>query len=329
MYFALKKIISSFLFLVCALASYAQQKPVPIIFDSDMGPDYDDVGAIALLHHFADNGEAEILATIASTKYKGVVSVFNVFNTYFNKPNIPVGIPGGDAVVLRDFQHWSDTLIANYPHQLKSNNEAEDAVSLYRKILTAEPAKSVTIVTVGFLTNLAALLQSKPDEYSALNGNELIKEKVKQLVCMAGKFPDGYEFNIDKDIPAAQFVYDYWPTVVLFSGFEIGEKIKTGLPLIHNDQIQNSPVKDVFRISIPLAKEDSAGRKSWDESAVFVAVKGVAPYYTLHYGHIKIDNDGKNSWIDSGRSQAYLTETLPPATIEKFINDAIMHQPKK
>ena len=144
-----------------------------------------------------------------------------------------------------------------------------------------------------------------------------------------GNSLSGYEFNIDKDIPAAQFTYSNWPTTVVFSGFEIGEKIKTGLPLIHNEQIQNSPVKDVFRISIPLAKEDSAGRKSWDETAVFVAVKGVAPYYTLQYGHIKIDNDGKNSWTDSSKSQAYLVEAMTSATVEKIINDAIMHQPKK
>lgn len=31
-----------------------------------MGPDYDDVGAIAILHALADLGECEILATLAS-----------------------------------------------------------------------------------------------------------------------------------------------------------------------------------------------------------------------------------------------------------------------
>ena len=49
--------------------------PLPVIFDSDMGPDYDDVGAIAMLHNFADEGSANILATIASTKYNGVAEL--------------------------------------------------------------------------------------------------------------------------------------------------------------------------------------------------------------------------------------------------------------
>ena len=71
-----------------SVSSQAQKtKPFPVIFDSDMGPDYDDVGAIALLHAFADSGYIKILATVASTKYEGVAAVFNVLNTYFKRPD--------------------------------------------------------------------------------------------------------------------------------------------------------------------------------------------------------------------------------------------------
>ncbi len=329
-YSGFRKIIFCFCFLFCALLLSAQnKKPVSLIFDSDMGPDYDDVGAITLLHAFADSGEAKILATVASTKYDGVACVLDVFNTYFNRANIPIGVPKGNAQTLRDWQHWTDTLVGRYPHRLNNNVEAEDAVGLYRKILAKQSAKSVVIVTIGFLTNLEGLLKSKADKYSSLDGKKLVAEKVKQLVCMAGKFPEGYEFNVDKDIPASQFVFTNWPTNILFSGFEIGEKIKAGLPLINNSAIQNSPVKDVFRICIPMAKEDSAGRKSWDETAVMVAVKGVAPYYHLHYGHIEVANDGKNTWKDTGKTQAYLVEAAPFTEVASYINGAIMHQPVK
>ena len=150
-----------------------------------------------------------------------------------------------------------------------------DAVTLYRRILAIQPDKSVTIITVGFLTNLKNLLQSKADMFSPLSGEQLVKQKVKQLVSMAGKFPAGSEFNINRDFLSAKYVYENFPAPVLFSGFEIGEKIKCGIPLIQNDSIVQSPVKDVFRISIPLAKEDSAGRKSWDETAVLVGVQGL------------------------------------------------------
>jgi len=264
---------------------------------------------------------------MASTKYEGVAVVLNVFNIYFKRSDIPVGVPKGAALDLRDFQHWTDTLIARYPHKIKTNSEAQDAVKLYRKILASQPDKSVTIVTVGFLTNLSNLLNTKGDGFSALNGKQLVQKKVKLLVCMGGKFPSGYEFNVMKDAPASQNVYTNWPSQVIFSGFEIGEKIKVGIPLIHNQAIKNDPVKDVFRISIPLAKEDSAGRKSWDETAVLVAIKGYSQFYTLHPGRIKVEADGKNTWDDNGKGQAYLVEKIDHKQVQQFINQLIMHQP--
>lgn len=320
------------IFLLLAVVSYGQQKSkkqVNIIFDSDMGPDYDDVGAITILHALADKGEANILATMASTKYEGVARVLNVFNTYFNRPNIPIGVPKGKALELRDWQHWTDTVLAKYPHQVKSNDEVPDAVQLYRKILASQPDNSVTIVTIGFLTNLSNLLNSTADQYSKLNGKQLIKKKVKLLVCMGGRFPSGYEFNVMKDAVASQNVYENWNTPIIFSGFEIGAKVLAGLPLIHNETIKNDPVKDVFRISIPLAKEDSLGRKSWDETAVLVAIEGYSQFYTLHSGRIKVADDGKNTWDDNGNGQAYLVEKVDYKEMEKLINELIMHQPAK
>ena len=318
------------LLLFCFAANvFAQNavQPVRIIFDSDMGPDYDDVGAITILHALADNGEANILATMASTKYEGVAGVLSLFNTYFNRPEIEVGVPKGYALELKDWQHWTDTLLAKYPHKLKSNDEAWDAVKLYRKILAAQPDHSVTIVTVGFLTNLSNLLNTGADEYSALSGKELIYRKVKLLVSMAGKFPLGYEFNVKEDVTASQNVFENWPTQIIFSGFEIGEKIKAGLPLVNNAIIKNDPAKDVFRIAIPMAKEDSLGRMSWDETAVLVAIKGYSNWYTLHSGHIIVAADGKNTWDDNGKLQAYLVEKVDYKKVQDLINELIMHQP--
>jgi pyrimidine-specific ribonucleoside hydrolase len=319
------------LFCLCCLfalnVNAQHKKSVNIIFDSDMGPDYDDTGAITILHALADSGQAKILATMASTKYEGVAGVLNVFNTYFNRPDIPVGMPKGYAMDLRDFQHWTDTLLAKYPHKIKANADAWDAVKLYRKILASQPDKSVTIVTVGFLTNLSNLLNTTADEYSNLDGKALVSKKVKLLVCMAGKFPSGFEFNVMKDAKASQNVYQNWPTEVILSGFEIGAKIHVGIPLIHNNSIQNDPVKDVFSISIPKAKEDSAGRMSWDETAVLVAIKGYSPYYTLRPGKMKVADDGSDTWDDSGKGQAYLVEQVDYKVVQRLIDELMQHQP--
>lgn len=325
-----KILIAIALFLSTTLSAFAQlPKAKAVIFDSDMGPDYDDVGAIAMLHAFADSGYIKILATIASTKYEGVAAVFNVINTYFNRPGLPIAVPGANGLELRDWQHWTDSLLANYPHQIKNNKEVPEATLLYRKILSGQPDKSVTIITVGFLTNLSHLLQSGPDKYSRLNGKQLVQKKVKELICMAGSFPSGKEFNVEKDAAASKVVFTQWPTPVLFSGVEIGGKIQVGLPLIGNKKINKSPVKDAFRISIPLAKEDSAGRKSWDETAVLIAVKGYQKYYSLKQGKIIVQQDGSNTWEAGSNGQAYLIEKKPIEEVKNEIEKLIQHEPVK
>jgi len=313
-----------------SVSSQAQKtKPLPVIFDSDMGPDYDDVGAITLLHAFADSGYINILATVASTKYEGVAAVFNVLNTYFKRPGLPIGVPKSKALELKDSQHWTDTLLLKYPHKIKRNDEVLSAIEVYRKSLASQPDGSVTIITVGFLTNLADLLQSRPDKYSKLTGKELVRKKVKQLVCMAGSFPAGNEFNVRMDAASSKIVFENWETPILFSGVEIGMKIKTGLPLVNDRSIKNSPVKDVFRISIPLSPQDSAGRMSWDETAVVIAVKGYKPWWNIQTGKIKIADDGSNTWENGSSLHSYLIELQSPILISDRINKLIMHQPGK
>ena len=78
-------------------SGFGSAQPVKIIFDSDMGPDFDDIGAITILHALAAKGECEILATMASDGYPYIAPTLEVFNRYFQKPEIPIGVPGSDA----------------------------------------------------------------------------------------------------------------------------------------------------------------------------------------------------------------------------------------
>ena len=327
----MKKTILFLLLFFCCNAFAQKQQPVPIIFDTDIAPDYDDVGAMALLHAFADNGEATILATISSNAFETTVPTLSVLNTYFNRPGIPVGVVKGNFPNKECKQLWAQAIIAKYPHALKSNGAAIDAVKLYRQILSAQPDKSVTIVSVGFFSNLAALLISGADEYSTLSGAALVDKKVKQMVSMAARIDKdgngGYEFNVLVDAAASKKVFADWPTPIILSGFEIGEKILTGIRLINNEKIQNSPVKDAFAVA--LAKDSNTlGRNSWDETAVLVAVRGMAPWFGYKKLNFEIKDDGKDVLIP-GEKFTYLTFKETPEAIAKQIEDLIMHQPVK
>jgi pyrimidine-specific ribonucleoside hydrolase len=301
--------------------------PVKIIFDSDLGPDYDDVGALAFLHAMADSGKAEILATLSSNKHELVAPSIEVINTWFGRPGLPLGAPKSPGVNINSPNHWADTLVARYPHTVKSTGDVPDAVEVYRRILNSQPDSSVTIVTVGFLTNLSNLLQSPPDNISRLSGRDLVSRKVKILVSMAGKFPEGKEFNVYLDSTASAFVFTNWPGEITFTGWEIGSKIFTGLRLMKSE-IHNSPVKDVFSISIPLSEEDRNGRMSWDETAVLIGVYGTNGFFDTVRGRIVVNPDGSNTWENNPEgNQQYVVQKMSVNEMSRFIEDRMMHQP--
>ena len=316
--------------LFCVMA-FAQKNTnsAKIIFDTDMGPDYDDVGALAILHAMADNGEADILATVSSNCYENAAPCIDVLNRYFGRAKLPIGAPKkGENIVDPRFvgkEYWAEELPKRYPHKIKSTSEATDAVEVYRKILSRQPDKSVTIVTVGFLTNLAHLLESSPDKYSKLTGSELVKQKVKHLVSMAGFFPKGREFNVIIDSTASVKTFSEWPTPIYISGFQIGEKILTGKRLIASN-IENSPVKDAFDICL---KIDVDGRCSWDQTAVLVAVRGYEPYFNVEKGTMTVLPNGDNSWKSDANGLHYqLLWKKTPEEITDVIETLMMHQPR-
>ncbi len=304
-------------------------EPVRLILDTDMGPDYDDVGAMAVMYALADSGKVQVLATLSSNKDERTIPCIEVLNTYFNRPDMPVGAPKGEGGVTMTTWHkvkWTDFLPAHYPHKTKQTSDAPDAVKIYRELLSAQPDSSVVICSIGFFTNLKDLLLSAGDEDCPLSGRDLVAKKVRRLVAMGGAFPEGKEFNVYSDVASARVVAESWPTEILFSGFEIGEKILTGKRLVQLPE-ENNPVKDAY--SLCFAEGDPDGRMSWDLTAVWVAINGYAPYYKVERGTFRIVNDeGENSWMpDEGGRDLRLIENIPPGEMALLIENYMMHQP--
>src|SRR5699024_6922891 len=142
-------------------------------------------------------------------------ALLDVFNTFWDVPHTDIGIPMGRAVDMPDEDGWAYTLLQDYPHKIKTNNEVPDAVTVYRQLLSIQPDTSVILISAGFLTNLSDLLNSTSDRYSPLDGSRLVRRKVKKLVCMGGEFPEGREFNLYKDISASANVIENWPSPIV------------------------------------------------------------------------------------------------------------------
>ena len=165
------------LLVVMALTAQAtdRPKPLPIIFDTDIQGDADDVGAVAVLHALADRGEAEILAMGVSCKNPWSPLCLDVLNTYYARPQIPIGVVKGPA--FQKPSKYARKVAEEFPHRLKSADDAPDAAILYRQVLAKQADASVVMVSVGQLTNFGNLLKTGPDESSDLTGVELVKKK--------------------------------------------------------------------------------------------------------------------------------------------------------
>ncbi|MCA9100742.1 MAG: nucleoside hydrolase [Planctomycetales bacterium] len=313
--------IATLVFATAALPPTGADEPLPVIFDTDIQGDVDDVGALAVLHALADRGEVKILGMGVSALHPSSAPCLDAFNTFFGRPDVPIGVNKGDGF-LRDSK-YNEQIAAEFPHNLASANDAPDAAQLYRKLLADADDQSVVIISVGQLSNLSTLLDTPPDQHSELNGSDLVHAKVRAWVCMGGKFPQGKEANFYHHGPAAQHAVEHWPTPIVFSGFEIGHRVMTGAGL--KALPETNPVRRAYELF-----NGAQDHFSWDQTAVLFAARELdAPqgqfWDSEATGSCRIDADGTNRWdAETDRPHTYLVEKAPPAEVATVIEQLML-----
>lgn len=306
------------------LVTAAAAGPVSIILDTDIEEDVDDVGTVAMLHALQTRGEARVLAMMVNTSGEWGAPALDALNTFYDRPSLPIGTLKPTTTGTRSV--FNQTLAAQYPNDLRTGFNAPDAVVLYRQVLAREPDASVTIASVGLLTNLRNLLASPADSISPLNGRDLVARKVLQLVVMGGAYPSGSEFNFNVDPAATAAVINNWPTRAVFSGFEVGNTVLTGSRLRY-ETAHTSPVRRAYT----LYSGEGGNRSSWDQTAAYYAVRGTAGLFaqTGAGGRNVVDgSNGSNQWVSSpGANQVYLTKTAPDSAIATAIENLMVEPP--
>ncbi len=291
--------------LTFCFASSLLAAPVPLIFDTDIGNDVDDVLALGLIHNLQTRGACELLAVTVTNDTPKAAAFVDAVNTFYGRGMVPIGVVrggvrGGDGKFLKLAEAIDDGKV-RYPHDLKSGADAPDATKLLREVLSKQADASVVVVQVGFSTNLARLLDSPGDAISPLKGRDLVKQKVKLLSLMAGAFTkigndEHYkEYNVIKDIPAAQKLAAEWPTPQMWSGFEIGIAVPYSAQSIERDYeyVAHHPLKESYYLYEPPPHE----RPTWDLTSVLYAVFPNRGYFDVsENGTIKVENDGFTSW---------------------------------
>jgi len=302
-------------------------QPVRVIFDTDIGNDVDVALALAILHALESRGEAKLLAVTVTKDNPYAAALVDVIDTFYGRGEIPIGI-------VKNGKTPQDSPMIRVPVERKRPNgsnvylrrmalgAAPDAVEILRKVLANESDQSVTIVQVGFSTNLARLLDSQPDSISPLTGAELAAKKVRLLVAMAGSFPPKQpEFNVVTDIPSAQKVFNEWPSPVIFSGFEIGEAMLFPSRSIEHDfsWVRDHPVADAYRNYMRMPYD----RPTWDLTAALYAVRPDAGYFSLSpNGTVRVDDKGYTHFTPSAEGKhryLILSEEQKARTLEAMI----------
>jgi inosine-uridine nucleoside N-ribohydrolase len=298
-----------------------------ILFDTDIGGDIDDAGTMAVLHALADAGEIEILGIGVVNGHENTVPYTDAINTWFGRPDLPVGTIKEGAPFRRD-TYMAD-VVRDYPHDLNAAS-APDAVALYRRILAAQPDHSVTLAAVGPATNMCRLLESKPDTHSPLSGVELVRQKVKLYAAGGngdGGLPKGRcGWNYRMDIPAAkrelELLPDTFPTV--FAGGS-GNKLKIG------SCYKDAPANHIIRRSYEayFRGKPDLDRPTWDQLRVLYAARPSARelFDVSAFGDIAVSDPDRIAWAETparNRAYAYVKDL---DAMRKMLTTLMMHAP--
>lgn len=276
-----------------------ERRPIPFIFDTDIGNDVDDALALGVIHALVSRGECRLLAVTITKEDIAAAQFTDAVNTFYGRGKIPIGIVRGGArsepSKFTGVANVKDDGKLRFPHDITEPSDVEDAVALLRRTLAAAEDRTVVIAQVGFSTNLARLLSSPPDQASPLAGVELVRQKVRLLSIMAGAFkptdPPTPEYNVKCDVKAAQKLAADWPTPVVFSGFEIGLAVPYPAESILQDfnYVAHHPLSEAYVLYLP----PPHNRPCWDLTSVLYAVRPNDNYFDVSPpGHVHVADDG-------------------------------------
>jgi inosine-uridine nucleoside N-ribohydrolase len=255
---------------------------VPILLDTDIGTDVDDAFALALALACPEVDLAGVTTVAAGAEDRAWMVCR--FLTAVGRRDIPVAWGRGtqpEPAVGGQIQYRRHPAVI---FNRTAKPVKESAVEFLYTRLKAQPGR-LTIVAVGPLTNIAALLREHPD----------CKPWIKRIVLMGGSVHVGYdgkptpdaEWNIKSDIPAARAVFT------------------AGIPLAVAPLDATSTVdlteplrRRLFAACTPLSFQVQALYQLWDKPTptlfdpVAVALAFTDRFCTMEDLHLEVDDKG-------------------------------------
>ncbi|MBR5870136.1 MAG: hypothetical protein IKZ09_03800, partial [Clostridia bacterium] len=162
-------------------------QPRTILFGTDWWTDCDDTAALRMVCRYAKQGIWQPLGVILNGAAPYAAASVRAVLDKEGFGNLPIGIDlraddyGGNPPYQYPIASYAGTTDIR-------NEDCENGVSLYRRLLATSNDGSVELLEVGYLPVLADLLTSGPDEISPMSGIDLVRTKVSHIWCMAGNW---------------------------------------------------------------------------------------------------------------------------------------------
>ncbi|MGN0222737.1 MAG: nucleoside hydrolase [Muribaculaceae bacterium] len=279
--------------------SRPKQAQTTIIFDTDLISSTDDLVALCALYKYMDEGKCNVIGIVVDREGEANAACADVFNTFYGHPEIPIalvrnGIKNPDVFIdYSGVAHWQDDRGNQlFRRSIADYSALPDGYELYRSLLQSAPDKSVTIVSVGFLTALAQLLTSD-------GGQQLVVDKVKAIYIMGGCFNSGLpDYNFAQGPQFAQTFFKLWPesTPIYFSPSEVGNGIYYSKQQLLDDFANSGlhPLKEIYQ-----RFDEDKTQMMWDMLPVIHAVEGDQWFSLSQWGYVTIDSEGNTSFTPS------------------------------
>jgi purine nucleosidase len=307
--------------------------PIPVIIDTDLDADVDDVGALAILNSLMDEGQVDLIGCVHDTTNVQLSScaAIQAINVWYGHPHIPIGQSFGEkgpsapmtsvlAPAPPEGYHKLPGL-CNSSYTLQLHNRFEPTfpyddkmpagVDVYRKALAGAPDGSVVICSIGTMENVQDLVLSQPDSVSPLSGLDLVAKKVRCLVIMFNTQPqDGY-------------LLSKWPTKIIWSTY-IGSNVGTGGTLL------STPEDNPVRVAYSWFGVLHTGRQSWDLTAAWIAAYGPDDVFDLVPGRPKFLDEITKTPLDTPHPNDYEgTVKMPYPEVSKLLGAQLAKPPTK
>ncbi len=304
---SLRTFITSWLFLLVLMVVSWSAESVPVLFDTDIGGDIDDAYALAQIIH---SPELKLLGvTTVSGDAVARARLAAKLLAMAGRTEIPVFAGISTAPQYMAQTDWAKGFASPALHE-------SGGVAFLREQIKAHPGR-ITIIAVGELTNIAALLESEPG----------IGTKIKAIALMGGSVMRGYapgskpepEWNIKSNAKAAQIVFTSG-VPLLVAPLDSTADLKLTPEWLVRIFSRGTPLNDALASLDFIWKRTNTWKADtptlFDNLAVaLVATPGLVPLTPLH---LVVEADGLTRAIAGRAPNAQVALTSDPAAFLEY-----------